>query len=509
VSPIFSAIRDSIKMHPVSADILEAQCRMGTHGSTFTGESMSGSWRCLAALTLARAAMGFQFQSIAAVAPLIGDGLALDKAQLGWLIGLYLLPGVVFALPGGLLGRRFGDKRLVLVGLALMAAGGAWLTVAESFAAANAARFTSGIGAVVLNVLMTKMVTDLFEGRDRFLAMSVLINAWPIGIGVSLAVGGALGEIAGWRWSVASAAVFALLGLVVVATFYRPPLAVTGSASPSPAATGIGVGALTRREWSLLAIAALPWLLYNAAYQIVLSFLPSFLVENGSGIADAGWLVALNTVMFVVSVQAGGFLLERSRRPDRLCHATILAWCASLLFIAAGSAPLPWLLLGGLVGGIPAAALVSAPGEVPATGEPKRRDGRLLHRLLPGLRGPADAGRRAVRRIRRQGSAVDGSGGCLPRQRDVPRIPARDGGTRGVALSRSSGRCRPRRHGVSSPASWRCRTRHAGGRCPRASGARRCRSRASSPGSCSIAVATEPSCADPVPLREPSAPARA
>lgn len=324
---------------------------------------MSSSWRCLGALTLGRAAMGFQFQSLAAVAPLIGDGLALDKTQLGWLIGLYLLPGVAFALPGGLLGRRFGDKRLVLIGLALMGIGGVWLSVAESFTAANAARFTSGIGAVILNVLMTKMVTDLFAGRERLLAMSVLINAWPIGIGISLAVIGPLAELAGWRWGIASSAIFAMIGLIVVATFYRPPSAVEGSTSAPTPATGIGLGVLTRVEWSLLAIGSLPWLLYNAAYQIVLSFVPSFLVGNGLGIGNAGWLVAVNTVMFVISVQAGGFLLERSARPERLCHATIVAWCATLLFIAAGSAPLPWLVLGGLVGGIPAAALVSAPGE--------------------------------------------------------------------------------------------------------------------------------------------------
>jgi predicted MFS family arabinose efflux permease len=324
---------------------------------------MSPIWRCLFALTLARAAMGFQFQSIAAVAPLISDGLGLDKTQLGWLIGLYLLPGVAFALPGGLLGRRFGDKRLVLVGLALMGIGGAWLGIAESFIAANAARFTSGIGAVILNVLMTKMVTDLFAGRERLLAMSVLINAWPIGIGISLAVMGPLGELAGWRWGVASSALFATIGLAVVATNYRPPVAAGGSASDPPTAAGIGLGVLTRTEWSLLAIGSLPWLLYNAAYQIVLSFLPSFLVDNGMGIANAGWLVAVNTVMFVLSVQVGGFLLARSARSEQLCHATIVAWCATLLFIAAGSAPLPWLVLGGLVGGIPAAALVSVPGE--------------------------------------------------------------------------------------------------------------------------------------------------
>jgi predicted MFS family arabinose efflux permease len=324
---------------------------------------MTSSWRCLAALTLARAAMGFQFQSIAAVAPLIGAGLGLDKTQLGWLIGLYLLPGVAFALPGGLLGRRFGDKRLVLLGLALMAVGGAWLALAESFVAANAARFASGIGAVILNVLMTKMVTDLFAGRERLLAMSVLINAWPIGIGLSLVVIGPLGELAGWRSGVASSALFAMIGLAVVATFYRPPRAAAGSPSAPLATAGVGLGVLTRAEWLLLAIGSLPWLLYNAAYQIVLSFLPTFLVGNGFGIAQAGTLVAVNTVMFVVSVQAGGFLLERSARPERLCHATILLTGATLLFIASGSAPLPWLVLGGLLGGIPAAALVSAPGE--------------------------------------------------------------------------------------------------------------------------------------------------
>lgn len=85
---------------------------------------MARRWWYLAALTLARAAMGFQFQSVAALAPLVAGTLGLDKTQLGWLIGLYLLPGVVFALPGGLLGARFGDKRLVLIGLALMVSAG-------------------------------------------------------------------------------------------------------------------------------------------------------------------------------------------------------------------------------------------------------------------------------------------------------------------------------------------------------------------------------------------------
>ena len=320
---------------------------------------MSPRWQCLVALTLARAAMGFQFQAVAAVAPLLAPALGIDKTQLGWLIGLYLLPGVAFALPGGLLGQRFGDKRLVLVGLALMAIGGAGLALADSFVAANAARFVSGIGAVILNVLMTKMVTDLFDGRERLLAMSVLINAWPIGIGIALLVIGPLAEVAGWRWGVASSAAFALFGLALVAAVYRAPVA--DASVPAPG--GIGLGVVTRREWHLLMIGSLPWLLYNAAFQIVLSFMPSFLAESGLGIVRAGSLMALNAMMFVVGVQAGGFLLKRTAHADRLCHAMIVVWCATLLLIAAGSAPLPWLVIGGVLGGIPAAAFVSLPGE--------------------------------------------------------------------------------------------------------------------------------------------------
>jgi predicted MFS family arabinose efflux permease len=320
---------------------------------------VSPRWHCLAALTLARAAIGFQFQAVAAVAPLLAGELAIDKTQLGWLIGLYLLPGVAFALPGGLLGRRFGDKRLVLVGLALMAIGGAGLALAESFIAANLARVVSGVGAVILNVLVTKMVTDLFEGRERLLAMSVLINSWPIGIGIALMVIGPLGELSGWRWGVASSSAFAIAGLLLVATVYRP----APSIAPSAPAAGIGLDVLVGREWRLLAIGSLPWLLYNAAFQIVLSFMPSFFVGNGLGIARAGSLMAVNAVMFVVGVQLGGFLLKRTAHPDRLCHAMILVWCATLLLIAAGHAPLPWLIVGGALGGIPAAALVSIPGE--------------------------------------------------------------------------------------------------------------------------------------------------
>ena len=70
-------------------------------------------WFILALLFLARTAMGLQFQTVGSIGPILVDALAVEYAAIGTLIGLYLLPGVFIALPGGIVGGRFGAKRVV------------------------------------------------------------------------------------------------------------------------------------------------------------------------------------------------------------------------------------------------------------------------------------------------------------------------------------------------------------------------------------------------------------
>src|SRR5215470_5939077 len=149
---------------------------------------MHERWLVLAVLTFARTAMGFQFQSAAAVAPFLLDQLQMSYAALGTLIGLYLLPGVAVALPGGVLAQRYGDKRIACIGLAAMTLGGLLMGSAESLAPLSAGRAIAGTGAVLLNVLVTKMVTDWFQGREIVSALGILITSWPLGIAIALLV---------------------------------------------------------------------------------------------------------------------------------------------------------------------------------------------------------------------------------------------------------------------------------------------------------------------------------
>src|SRR3569832_259231 len=93
---------------------------------------MNNRWGVLAVLTFARTAMGFQFQTVAALSVPLLTEFQLSYAGLGTLVGLYLFPGVVVALPGGLIAQGFGDKKVVCAGLAAMALGSALMALAEN-----------------------------------------------------------------------------------------------------------------------------------------------------------------------------------------------------------------------------------------------------------------------------------------------------------------------------------------------------------------------------------------
>ena len=58
-------------------------------------------WNVLALLFTVRLSMAFQFQSVASMSPALMKAYGVDLSDIGLLIGLYLAPGLVFALPGG------------------------------------------------------------------------------------------------------------------------------------------------------------------------------------------------------------------------------------------------------------------------------------------------------------------------------------------------------------------------------------------------------------------------
>jgi MFS family permease len=69
-------------------------------------------WTVLAILVIGRLSVGNQFQSTGSVAPFLIEDLGIGYDQVGTLIGLYMIPGLLLAIPAGHLGKRFGCDQI-------------------------------------------------------------------------------------------------------------------------------------------------------------------------------------------------------------------------------------------------------------------------------------------------------------------------------------------------------------------------------------------------------------
>ena len=322
---------------------------------------MRNRWAILAVLFAVRATMAFQFQSVAAVAPLLGHQFGVSLADIGVLIGLYFAPGVALALPGGAIGQRFGDKTTVLGALLLMLAGSVVMAWATGWSMQIAGRLIAGAGGVILSVQMTKMVTDWFAGREIATAMAIFVNSWPAGIAVSLLVLPSIGTLYGIGAVHLGVAASIGCGIVLLATLYR---------SPTEAAVASTARLRLDRNAAVAVIAAgLIWGLFNVGFAIIFSFGPSMLVERGWSIASAGSTISIVLWMAVGSVPLGGFLADRTKRPEWFLVGGSVVVALLMLALPRSDAVIPIVVALGLVCGQPAGPIMSLPARVlqPAT----------------------------------------------------------------------------------------------------------------------------------------------
>ena len=365
--------------------------------------------------------MACQFQSVASTAPFLVDAFAIDFARFGTLIGLYMLPGIFISVPGGMLGQRFGAKNLVLAGLLLMALGGVLMGASTSFLPVMAGRLVSGVGAVLINVLVTKMVTDWFVGREIVTAMAILVVSWPLGLALELLLFTPLAASLSWNAVMYTAALMALASFLLVALMYS-------NASETSVASASGLNlTLTRREWLCVSLAGSIWMTYNVGYIVLISFLPALFTTRGYSLSQAGLVVSflgwiadtLSTVSWYSCRTAKLAKRFLSRRPfDRRLSCRGAANRTRPDHSVRGSGGGSWCA-GGTNHGVTCASI--------AARKSRRRNGRVFHLVLRGhgrLAGASWHGPRFDSKSRRAGVFCiwdDGPcnrriGGISPRQ---------------------------------------------------------------------------------------------
>lgn len=283
---------------------------------------MNNRWLILGVLFLARLTMAFQFQSIAALSPFVSEAYGVGLAEIGFLIGLYLAPGMIVAIPGGAVAARFGDKRVVSLSLGLMLVGALMVWFAPSWGVVEVGRVVAGIGGVVLNIVMTKMLVDWFAGKEVSTALAIFVNSWPIGIALALLILPPVADAGGLTaaWILTTGLIAA--GLVLFTLGYRPP---EGAAERS--------GRINVANLPIVALtcASLVWAFYNVALAMVFSFGPEVLVARGWEVTSAGALVSAFMVVFSLFLPFGGVIADRTGRRDTVILVSLLSYFVLLV----------------------------------------------------------------------------------------------------------------------------------------------------------------------------------
>lgn len=318
-------------------------------------------WGILAVLFAVRATMAFQFQSIAAVAPLLGNEFGVGLADIGVLIGLYFAPGVALALPGGAIGQKFGDRTTVLGALLLMLIGSVAMAFGASWSIQIAGRLVAGAGAVIMSVQLTKMLTDWFAGKEIATAMAIFVNSWPAGLALSLLVLPSIGTTYGVGAVQFGVAAAIACGIVLLAIAYRVPEDAAAASTTSLR--------LDRQAVVAVCAAGLIWGLFNVGFATIFSFGPSMLVEHGWSVASAGSTLSIVLWISLASVPFGGFLADRIGRAQLILVVGCLVFAALLIALPRSSAAIAIVVALGLVSGLPAGPIMSLPARVlrPAT----------------------------------------------------------------------------------------------------------------------------------------------
>ncbi|MDQ6789496.1 MAG: DHA2 family efflux MFS transporter permease subunit [Candidatus Dormibacteraeota bacterium] len=212
-------------------------------------------WWALGAITLAVMAAGLDATVLSLALPTLTTALHASESQLQWFVTGYTLALAVAMLPSGLLGDRFGRKRVMLAALALFGLGSVVCAFSTSPEELIAARVELGLAGAALTVMALSAVTVLFPESERPRAVGIWSAANFLALPLGPILGGWMLANFWWGWVFLINVPVVLVGLIAIVLLMpesrsaeRPGLDVIGLITSSAGLSSLMYGLIQAGE---------------------------------------------------------------------------------------------------------------------------------------------------------------------------------------------------------------------------------------------------------------------
>jgi EmrB/QacA subfamily drug resistance transporter len=157
-------------------------------------------WWALAGLTLGVLAVGLDATVLSVALPTLAVSLHASATDLQWFVSSYTLGLAVGLLPGGLLGDRFGRKKVMMITLVMFGLSSLACAFATGPGEFIAARTVLGLSAGFMIPLVLSVITVLFSDAERPRAVGIWAAANFLALPIGPILGGWLLSNYWWGW---------------------------------------------------------------------------------------------------------------------------------------------------------------------------------------------------------------------------------------------------------------------------------------------------------------------
>jgi EmrB/QacA subfamily drug resistance transporter len=217
-------------------------------------------WKALAVLALIQFMLILDVTVVNVALPRIQHDLGFSRAGLAWVVNGYVLMAGGFLLLGGRMADILGRRRLFLIGVGLFAVASATCGAATHPGLLVASRFAQGAGEALAAPASLGLIALLFpDPRERMKALGLWGGIAGLGGTSGTVIGGALVDLASWRWIFFVNLPVAMFALALVPRLVSESRMVRDHKRPDVAGAITGTGGLIAVVDGLLQAASHPW----------------------------------------------------------------------------------------------------------------------------------------------------------------------------------------------------------------------------------------------------------